>query len=106
MSSPLTALPAVSNIFSAKAECREDLYNVINKLDAAKAGLVRVKSEDLYFEPNDRSGEISVEFHFIQPYDYHELLKVIDSVEDAHVIHQTLLPIPMNQNDMKRDHNR
>lgn len=95
-----------SKIFSARAECVVDINNVVYKLDKMKAGLVLVKKEDLYEKPGILSGEVNAEFRFGTPFGYQQFLDVISSVEDAHVIHQTLLPVPADQNNMERDYDR
>lgn len=100
-------MPGSSTVYSGRAECMSDVEEVLQKLlQSRRLQLIGTTYEVGYLHPDSPSGEVMVEFRFQQPVPREVIDQVIASVDDTHVLYQTLEPIPLMNNPCERDRQR
>ncbi len=85
------------NIYSFRAECDADVQRLRTILAKIGFGVITAK-------PGNTSVEMHVEF--LTPMDQETIEEAMRSIEDGHVMIQTLRPVPLKQNSLERDYTR
>ncbi|SMQ30299.1 hypothetical protein SAMN04488483_5343 [Pseudomonas helmanticensis] len=82
-------------VFSCRAECQDDVDTFIEAAKAAKLEMVVRAFADKVFP--------DVEIEIISNASKDELRVLMQSVEDGHMMRQTLRAIPLSENSMEPD---
>ena len=87
------------NTFSFRAECNYDVLRFLNKAyEYAMDNNLRLGA--IYLKTDEGFPDCEGEFKSNVP--LHDLEEIAGSIEDCHVLLQTLRPVPLAQNSLQR----
>lgn len=96
-------MPQKRHILSFRAECEVDVNRFCLQARLHGPIALTVRRQQLLFEDGRSSGEVAVEIESSEDLEY--MRDVIRDVPDGHVMLQTLRPIPLADNELRRDYN-
>lgn len=84
------------NTFSFRAECQVDVDCFLQKSSDSNIKVTVTKTV------KDTNGFPDVEIEFQSEAKLEDLIKVMQDVEDGHVMYQTLRQVPLSENNLQR----
>jgi hypothetical protein len=90
-----------STTYSFRAESPVDVANFILAIVQEGIFLIGSQMSSLILTGPLYSGEVTFQFESLSPLE--EIRRVMRTIEDSHVMLQTLLPVPLSENRCERD---